>query len=462
LNTFFSKWLTVYLALLILSIVSLTTLVGYFLKVDVYQKNRQVLASHAPHVQDLFQQYRQGQLTPQEFSRELKGLEKTADIRVSIIGKKLNFMKAELQNFGEQPAINRWVKQVLDGFVINQIAPFQQNGQERMMIFGFPLKQNEENVAAAFVYTPVSNVTNLITRIDRILLFVSLGITIPAVLILYLVSRRLTRPIEEMRKAAASIAEGHFNERVLHLGKDELGDLAKSFNGMAKKLERVELGRRQLISEISHELRTPLTTVRASLQGLSDGILSKEEESQFTQIALKETHRMSKLIEDLLQLSAFEESPVQLIKQPTDLSNLILETVAQMRTKFEERNMRIETDIQANIIIHLDPDRIRQVMLNLLDNAAKHNPPGTRVEVNLMSEAGNGEITVHDYGQGIPGDAADKLFDRLYKADSSRHTQGAGLGLTISKYIVEAHGGKIWVKSEIGKGTSFIVHLPSC
>jgi signal transduction histidine kinase len=461
LNSIFRKWLTVYLALLIFSIVSLSILVGYFLKRDVYQQNKQDLESHAPHVQDLFQQYRQGLITAQEFSKELRVLEKTADVRVSVIGNKMNFMKAELQNFGEQPAINRWVKQVLDGLEINQIAPFQQNGQERMLIFGFPLKQNGVIVAAAFVYTPVSNFNNLITRIDRILLLVSLGITVPVVLVLFVVSRRFIRPIEEMRQAAASIAEGNFNERVLHKGEDELGDLAQSFNGMAEKLERVEFGRMQLISEISHEIRTPLTTVRASLQGLSDGILSKEEENEFTQIALKETLRMSKLIEDLLQLSAFEESHVQLNKQPIDLSNLIFETVSQMRTKFEERNMRIATDIQANVIANLDPDRIRQVMLNLLDNATKHNPPGTKVDVKLLDKSETHEITVRDYGPGIPVEVADRLFDRLYKADSSRHTQGAGLGLTISKFIVEAHDGKIWVESEIGGGTSFIVHLPS-
>jgi signal transduction histidine kinase len=461
LNSIFRKWLTVYLALLIFSIVSLSILIGYFLKRDVYQQNKEVLASHSLLVQDLFQQYRQGLLTVQEFSKELKAFEKTADVRVSIIGKKMNFMKAELQNFGEQPAINRWVKQVLDGLEIDKIAPFQQNGQERMLIFGFPLKQNGETAAAAFVYTPVSNINGLITRIDRILLLVSLGITVPVVLVLFLVARRLTRPIEEMRQAAASIAEGNFNERVLHKGEDELGDLAQSFNGMAEKLERVELGRRQLISEISHELRTPLTTVRASLQGISDGILSKEEENEFIQIALNETRRMSKLIEDLLQLSAFEENHVQLNKQPIDFSNLIFETVSQMRTKFEERNMRIETDIQANVIANLDPDRIRQVILNLLDNATKHNPPGTKVDVKLLDKFGTHEITVSDNGPGIPADVADRLFDRLYKADSNRHTQGAGLGLTISKYIVQAHDGKISVRSEIGSGTSFIVHLPS-
>jgi signal transduction histidine kinase len=170
---------------------------------------------------------------------------------------------------------------------------------------------------------------------------------------------------------------------------------------------------------------------------------------------------MSNLIEDLLQLSAFEESHVQLNKQSVDLSNLIFETVSQMRSKYEERNMRIETDIQANVIANLDPDRIRQVMLNLLDNATKHNPPGTKVDVRLLDKTETLEIIVRDYGPGIPVDVADKLFDRLYKADSSRHTQGAGLGLTISKYIVAAHEGKILVESEIGWGTSFIVHLPA-
>ncbi|WP_052487566.1 sensor histidine kinase [Gordoniibacillus kamchatkensis] len=373
----------------------------------------------------------------------------------------MNYMKGDLLNFGEQPAINRWVKQVQDGREMNLIAPFQENDEERMLIVGFPLRYGKVIEAAAFVYTPVSNIQSLTGRIDRILVLVSLGITVPVGFILFFVSRRFVRPFKDMRQAAASIAEGNFSERVLYKENDELGDLASSFNGMAEKLERVETSRRQFISEISHELRTPLTTVRASLQGLADGILSEEEEREFTQIALKETRRMSQLIEDLLQLSAFEESHVQLNKERTDLAALVRETVQQMRSRFDEKTMEVRTDVAGGAFADVDPDRIRQVLLNLLDNAVKHNPPGTKVCVTLADRADAWHIAVCDNGPGVPADVADKLFDRLYKADSSRHTQGAGLGLTIAKYIVEAHGGTISVESEIGEGTCFRVTLPS-
>ncbi|WJH32337.1 HAMP domain-containing histidine kinase [Paenibacillus sp. CC-CFT747] len=462
-NSLFRKWLTVYLALLLVTIVGLSATIGFFLERDVYRESRKTLEAQALAVEDLFLQWSQGSLTIVEFTKGLKTMEKTTDVRTSIMGKRLNFMKGDLLSIGEQPAVGRWVKQVMEGSRISRTAPFQDNAGENMMILGFPLQRGGETVAAAFVYRPVSSMTSLVNRINRILLLVSLGMAVPAALVLFYVSRRFVGPIIAMRGAAARIAEGEFSKRVQPAGKDELGDLARSFNEMAEKLERVEAGRRRFLSEISHELRTPLTTVRASLQGLEDGILTPAEEKEFTGIALKETRRMSQLIDDLLQLSSFEESRVELNRKPVCLARLVEETAVQMRKTYQEGG--IELVVERNgagqgTAISADEDRLRQVLLNLLDNAAKHNPAGTRVAVGLEEGPQSCRITVRDNGPGIPREAVGRLFERLYKADASRHTPGAGLGLTIARHIVELHGGRIGVESEPGRGTAFTVLLP--
>ena len=232
---------------------------------------------------------------------------------------------------------------------------------------------------------------------------------------------------------------------------------------MAERIERIEEQRRRLLMDIAHELRTPLTSIRGTLQALSDGILSESEQTEFVTLSLAELMRLNQLIDTLHELSAFEEHQIKYDMKVIDFTDLCLRTVQQCKLKAGEIEMRLETTIDTSepLMLQGDPQRLQQVLLNVIGNALDHNPVGTTVNVQLRADArGLAVLSVEDNGRGIAAEHMPRLFERLYKAESSRTSRGSGLGLTISRYIVQAHGGTITAESTLGEGTVMKVELP--
>jgi histidine kinase len=279
-----------------------------------------------------------------------------------------------------------------------------------------------------------------------------------AVLISLLLSRSILRPLRDMMQASQRIAEGHYDERVQVGGADELGQLAERFNRMAEKLHQVETMRRQLIGDVSHELRTPLTAIKGSMEGLMDGILPASDET-YQQIH-QEADRLNRLVDDLQELSRVEAGAYELDLRPTQLAPL-LETVSKrFRQQFETKRVGLGLNLPAGLPrVLADEHRILQVLSNLTANALQYTPVGGTVTINAARAGESVQITVRDTGAGIAPDHLAQLFDRFYRVDKSRSRAaggGSGIGLTIAKYLVEAHGGKIWVESEgIGRGSAF-------
>jgi signal transduction histidine kinase len=238
--------------------------------------------------------------------------------------------------------------------------------------------------------------------------------------------------------------------------------LGSSFNIMAERMERIEDQRRKLIMEIAHELRTPLTTIRATLQAVSDGILNVQEQNEFITLSLGESQRLANLIDNLHELSAFEEHQVKFNFKKVDMTELVEQTVMQFQHKAEELGMRlcVNIDMVNPIYLNADPVRLRQVLINLIGNALDHNKAEITIQVSLYIHHHKVRLTVQDNGQGIAPEHMPHLFERLYKGESSRSSRGSGLGLTISRFIVNAHGGTILVVSDLGKGTEIHVELP--
>ncbi len=280
-----------------------------------------------------------------------------------------------------------------------------------------------------------------------------------------LISRLITRPVNALTNASQSIARGEYEYRIpeMEIPADELGQLAVSFNQMAEKLEQTEIMRRQLIGDISHELRTPLTAIKGSMEGLIDGVLPKDE-STFTQI-YQEADRLQRLVEDLQELSRVEAGQFKLFRKKTSIKNLARTAITTLESAFTRKNVNLNLHSEKNLPqINGDPDRILQVLQNLLGNALQFTPSGGDVVIDI-SRTGNGvEVSVRDNGAGIEERHLDHIFERFYRADPSRSRTnggGSGIGLTISKTLVEAHGGKIGVESR-GKnqGSKFTFTLP--
>jgi histidine kinase len=283
-----------------------------------------------------------------------------------------------------------------------------------------------------------------------------------ALLVSVLLSRSVNAPVRAMMSASQRIAEGHYNERVQARGADELAQLAGRFNTMAAKLEQVETMRRQLIGDVTHELRTPLTTIKGSMEGLMDGVLPTNDET-FGQI-YQEADRLARLVDDLQELSRVEADAFRLDLRSASVAGLVDAALARLERQFEEKGVKLTSSLPAGLPpVQVDEDRIGQVLLNLIGNALQYTSAGGRAEVSAARRGDEIEVSVADTGLGIPAEHLPHIFDRFYRVDRSRSRRaggGSGIGLTIAKRLVEAHGGRIWAESAgEGKGSKFTFTL---
>lgn len=279
-----------------------------------------------------------------------------------------------------------------------------------------------------------------------------------------LFARQITRPLRELTSAARRMASGDLEGRVPVRSGDELGELAEAFNTMAEAVGRQEHLRRQMAADIAHELRNPLAIVQGNLEAMLDGVrpLSKEAVAD----AHEETRLLSRLITDLRDLSLAEAGQLPLARRPTDLGELARTSVERLAPRAREKEVDLTTDIPRELPqAEVDPDRISQVLGNLLENAIRHSPEGGDVTLRLEPEEGGEAVraTVRDAGVGIPEEHLPNVFERFYRADRARSRSGggSGIGLAVVKQLVEAHGGTIWVKSPPGEGASFGFTLPA-
>jgi signal transduction histidine kinase len=282
-----------------------------------------------------------------------------------------------------------------------------------------------------------------------------------AFLVTLFLSRRILLPVKELRSAAQRLGKGDFSQRVDIKDESEIGELASTFNSMAGNLQRDEQLRRHMVSDIAHELRSPLTNVRGYLEAIKDGVL-KPDTSTITSI-YDETILLSRLVNDLQELSLAEAGELKLYRQPEDLVELIRQSINAVQAKAVEKGLELSFDIPGALPqVNIDFLRTKQVLLNLLENALAHTAAGGTINVTACLSSDFVEVSVSDTGEGIPAEEVNNIFERFHRVDKSRSrsTGGSGLGLTIARYIVEEHQGKIWVRSESGKGSRFIFTLP--
>jgi len=301
----------------------------------------------------------------------------------------------------------------------------------------------------------------------RASMFESLGYAVTAsvlaaLLVSWFLSRRIVAPVQTLSAASQSIAEGHYDERVQVHGADEIAQLASSFNQMATQLEQVESMRRQLIGDVTHELRTPLTSIKGYMEGLVDGVLPAIPET-FNQIH-READRLSRLVDDLQELSRVEAKAYSLDVRSVTVSNLVQTTVKRLSPQANAKRINLRLNLPADLPPLLaDEDRITQVLVNLVANAIQYTPEGGDVTISAARQADEMYISVKDTGIGIPPEHIDNLFTRFYRVDKSRSRNaggGSGIGLTIARHFVEAHGGRIWVESKgEDQGSTFTFSL---
>ena len=288
-------------------------------------------------------------------------------------------------------------------------------------------------------------------------LAVGLGLIVGAIL-----SRSLTAPLRRLTKAAQSVAAGDFSQRVEEGGSAEIVEVAHAFNEMTAALKEAETLRQNLMADVAHELRTPLTVLQGNLQALLDDVypLEKVEVAQL----YDETRLLSRLVEDLRELALAEAGQLRLNLRPTDAAQVARTTAATFALVAKDKGVSLDVQIADSLpLVLADPDRLAQVLRNLLSNALRHTPPGSRISISAGATDTIVEIAVADTGEGIRPEHLPHVFDRFWRADRSRSpgTGGSGLGLTIARQLVQSQGGEIGVQSESGRGSRFWFTLPA-
>jgi signal transduction histidine kinase len=272
--------------------------------------------------------------------------------------------------------------------------------------------------------------------------------------------RRMSRPLDELVEASNKVADGDYSARVDVRGTPEIRSLLLGFNSMAERLQSNDQHRRNMLADVSHELRTPITVIQGNVEGILDGMYPADE-TRLKSI-LEETQILSRLVDDLRTMALAESGSLQLRREPTDLVPLIQEVVTGFESQGKEKEIKIETSLVDVEEMNVDPLRLREVLGNIISNALRYTPRGGGVKVGLTeAEAGQERsvtIFVQDSGAGIESADLPHIFDRFYKSSDSG---GMGLGLSIAKYIIEAHSGKIWAESEIGRGTKISFMIPA-
>lgn len=330
------------------------------------------------------------------------------------------------------------------------------NGE--MLTVARPIEYMGEIQGGVLVSIPTPEVTKMRIEVIKIFLFNAAVAALLVAVLVYFISKRITKPLSQITEAARSIAGGDFSRRVSIDAENEFSELGETFNHMAASIEQLENMRSSFIANVSHDLRTPMTTIIGFVQGIMDGTIPEEKHKWYLSIVLDESKRLSRIVTDLLDLSKLEQGSFNIEMREFDINELIRLNIIKFEKRITEKNIRLTVGFESeNLRVMADKDAIQRVVTNLFDNAVKFTQEGGFIDINTGVKQGRAFVSIQNSGMGIEQKDLIHIFDRFYKTDKSRSQDknGAGLGLYIVKSILQAHGEKVWAESEPGQYTRF-------
>lgn len=336
------------------------------------------------------------------------------------------------------------------------------NDEDPSIVAAVPLPSDAS--IALFLHTPIAGISQTSAAIQRLLLYTSVGSIFLAGIFAFFLSRSLTKPIQEISRAAEKFASGDYDTRTKASGADEIGKLGQTFNKMAAALTRIEQNRRDFFSDVTHELKTPIAAIQAVTESLLDGVVTEEKtQKRYLHTVLDETKHMNHLISELLNLAQLESGQLQFHYQTIALDDFLQNQQQKYQLLLSEKRQQLLYSLDPALhCLHADPTRLDQIFANLISNAIRHSPENEAISIEATTEKDWIQFAIIDHGEGIPETELPYLWERFYRVDKSRarNKGGTGLGLSITKKLVEGMGGSIRVESAPGKGTIFYVHLP--
>ncbi len=380
-------------------------------------------------------------------------------IRMEVLNLDLIKMMDSYGFYVESTSLSPDVEEAIEGGRSIWIGKDEMTG-EKILSISAPIRQSKKKIGIIRYTTSLALIDKQIAQITFITSAIAFVIVMVSLLISLYLSKTIVKPIKEINNAAITMAEGNFQLSIVKRYNDEIGQLAETLNFMAKQILKNEKLKKDFISSISHELRTPLTSIKGWSETMITGDLhNKEETKQGLLIISKETDRLSALVEDLLDFSKLQSAQLTLSKTPMNVIELLQEVFHQYVMTAKQKEIAITLQyVKDSIILIADYNRLKQVLINVIDNALKHTPQGGDIIIEVEDKAEYVMIYVRDTGEGISQEDLAHVTEKFYK--NSPHTAGSGLGLAICKELMELHGGSLLIESILGQGTVVGIRCP--
>lgn len=351
-------------------------------------------------------------------------------------------------------------RQLLEGNAVTKIG-YEERFERQIISVILPFTDENRLEGILYLYYPLAKISELASK--EVVLLIA-GVVLFSILIGYLVFKGLKRimyPLHELQQAVRRMSTGDYRARVGVTSNDEVGQLSEAFNHMAEAIQREDEERKVFLATVSHELRTPISYVKGYSESIQNGFIEGEQKDEAICLIAREANRMERLTNELMQLVHIDTEETDKM-YPIVLAETLRDSAALVNTKAVEKEIAIVLELNEEIIIEADEEKLRQIFINLLENAIRYSDRGTSIYLNAVIEDDSAVIQVEDKGIGIPQEDLPRILERFYRVNKarSRADGGSGLGLSIVDKLVQQHRGTLHIESELGKGTIVTVRLP--
>jgi signal transduction histidine kinase len=452
----FSKMLATYTIIISMSLIIIATFLSYWFQNYFFEERKQQF-SDKPYniIQEMAMKYMTGDATSQQVNDT-----------ISVIG---DFIKSDIwltdsngvvyavSNKDQKDALWKQVfgdqlKELRLGHTFEITGSYSDISNQPVRVYGTPIRTEAGTFKGSIIlFNSIQELSESLKRVYEIIWISSIFAIIFSCIVIYYFSQKIIiKPLAEINSVARKISNGDVNKRVYLKSDDEIGELAQSFNFMADSVEKIEKNRREFISNVSHEIRSPITSIKGFIGGILDGVIPEEKEKYYLSIAYEEIQRLTRLVNDLLDMSAIEAGEFSLRIMEVDINEIIRLTVIKNETKIKEKRAAVDVCFdEDNLFVAGDTDRLVQVITNLLDNAIKYVAEGGKIKISSKTKGKKVFISVFNEGTIIAEDDLKHIWDRFYKADKARTAkESTGLGLSIVRNIITQLQEDIWVENK--------------
>lgn len=352
-------------------------------------------------------------------------------------------------------------KQLLQGKSVTKIG-YEQRFEREVISVIMPLTDQNRLEGILYFYYPLAKISELANKEVIILVCTVIVFSMLVAVLVYKGIRHIMRPLLELHEAVSKMSKGNYEARVPVSSKDEIGKLSEAFNEMAASIQHEDESQRTFLGTVSHELRTPLSYIKGYSEAIQNHLMEGREQEEAIRLIVRETNRMERLINELLQLARYSNESGNYELYPIVLAECIRDAISLLVKKAENKKIKFEIILDESIIVQGNEEKLKQIFINVLENAVHYSNRDSKVQISTKVEKDSAIITIEDYGIGIPADDLPHITERFYRVNKarSRADGGSGLGLSIVEQLVQQHKGKLFLSSEQGKGTIITIQIP--